>query len=156
LTTAQVYSTLSHELHEYGLGDTTNYERDNSCFHVSATTPGLIGIATQDNGTLISREYPAGHHSFFPCNGNDGQSILLIDDLVFHTDNVNNKLTMSRRLATGFTDESNQVVPVDNNPDGLRKLALGATHAPSHKIDGRRVIGFAGGSTAVLALLEPS
>jgi hypothetical protein len=157
LLTAQVYSTLAHTLEEYGLGASQLYERDNSSFHVSAASPGLFGVATQDDGTLISRESPGGHRSLWPANGGDGQAILFAgDDLVFHTDNTANRLRMSRRLATGVLDDGGTVVPVDGNPAGLPKLALGATHRPNHRLNGRLVLGIAGGSTNVLALLEPA
>jgi hypothetical protein len=155
LRTAQVYSTLAHTLEEYGIRDGVSYERDNSSFHVSGNVPDLFGIATQDNGTLITRESPAGHRSLWPCNGGDGQAVLFLgDDLVIHTDNTANRLRISRRLATGVIDDG-YVVPVDSDAAGLPKLALGATHNPTHRLDGRRVLAVAGGSTAVLVLLEP-
>jgi hypothetical protein len=157
LLTAQVYSTLSHTLEEYGLGTQKKYERDNCSFHVSPTIPGLFGVATQDNGTLISREYPAGHRSLWACDGGDGQAVLFVGDgLVIHTNNSDNRLRLSRLLPMGVFFDDGKVIPVDGNPAGLPKLALGATHDPQHRIDGRLVLAVAGGSNAVLALLEPT
>jgi len=157
LLTPQVYSTLGHTLEEYGLPPSNTYERDNSCFHVSPTDEGIFGAATQDNGVLISRNTSAGDTSLWRIIGGDGQAVLFAgENLIFHSNNTQNRLRMSRLLAGGVNDGDGEIVPVDGKREGLPKLALASAHKPSHVLEKSRVLGVAGGANELLALLEPA
>jgi hypothetical protein len=156
LLTIEVYSTQFLTLQEYGYGIDNTYERDTCCFHVHPRVPDLFGAATQDNGTMFSTADPAGHRSMRACDGGDGQAILFCgDDLVLHTNKDADTLRVSHLLPTGVLDDDfGSVIPADGDPNGLPKLALAATHQPTHQLGGQHVLAVAGGATKLLVLLE--